>query len=125
MKLRRLRLVFSATCLIGYAVLIVLWVRSYSSDDFVIAFIPKHRVVDIGSECGVLRITTTCIRNRELEPRLTISSGRFPTPVERWDFDRSPDRLGNKRIAIRFPHWFAVLLAPAMAAAPWFRWRKN
>jgi hypothetical protein len=115
---------FSATCLLGYAALIVLWVRSYSSDDFVITFIPKHRVVDIGSECGVLRLTTICIQKRELEPRFTISSGMYPTLVKYWDFDRSPDKLGNDRVSIRFPHWFAVLLAPAMAAAPWFRWRK-
>jgi len=124
MRFRKLRMVFSVTCLAVYALLIALWVRSYFSDDFVVAFIPKHRVLDIGSECGVLRMTATCIRNRELEPRFTISSGRYPTLVEYWDFDRSPDRLGNERVTIRFPHWFAVLLAPAIAAAPWFRWRK-
>ena len=124
MRFRKLRFAFSASCLIVYGLLITLWVRSYFSDDFVVAFIPKHRVVDIGSECGVLRLTATCIRKRELEPRLTISSGLDPTFTEYWDFDRSPDRLGNERVAIRFPHWFAVLLAPAMAAAPWFRSRK-
>ena len=124
MKFRKLRIAISAVCLVAYALLITLWVRSYFSDDFVVAFIPKHRVLDIGSERGVLRITATYIRKRELEPRFTISSDGFPTPAEYWEFDRSPDRLGNDRVAIRFPHWFAVLLAPAMAAAPWFRWRK-
>jgi hypothetical protein len=124
MRFRKLRFAFSAACLVAYALVITLWVRSYFSDDFVVAFIPKHRVLDIGSECGVLRMTAICIQKKELEPRFTISSGRYPTLVEYWDFDRSPDRLGNERVAIRFPHWFAVLLAPAMAAAPWFRWRK-
>ena len=124
MRFRKLRIAFSATCLVAYALVITLWVRSYFSDDFVVAFIPKHRVVDIGSECGVLRITTICIQKRELEPRFTISSGMDPTLAEYWDFDRSPDRLGNERVLIRFPHWFAVLLTPAIAAAPWFLGRK-
>ena len=53
MRFRKLRMVFSATCLVAYALLVALWVRSYFSDDFLVAFIPKHRVVDIGSECGV------------------------------------------------------------------------
>ncbi len=124
MRFRKLRIAFSTTCLIAYALLIVLWVRSYFSDDFMVAFIPKHRVVDIGSECGVLRITSTYVPKRELEPRLTVSSGRYPALVKYWDFDRSPDRLGNERIAIRFPHWFAVLLAPVAAMAPWLRRRQ-
>jgi hypothetical protein len=123
MRFRRLRIAFSVTCLVAYAMLVALWVRSYSSDDFVVAFIPKHSVLDIGSEYGVLRMTATYIRKRELEPRFTISSGRYPTLVEYWGFDRSPDRLGNERVAIRFPHWFGVLLTPMMAAAPWFRGR--
>jgi hypothetical protein len=124
MRFRKLRIGFSATCLIGYAVVIALWVRSYSTDDFLVAFIPKHRILDISSECGVLQLTATYLPKKELDPGFTISSGRFPELVEYWDFDRSPDRLGNERVAIKFPHWFAVLLAPVMAAAPWIRSRQ-
>lgn len=119
MRFRKLRIAFSTMCGLAYALLIALWVRSYFSDDFMVAFIPKHIVVDIGSECGVLRMTSTYVGKRELEPRLTISSGSYSELIKYWDFDRSPDRLGYERIAIRFPHWFAVLLAPIAATAPW------
>ena len=104
MKFRKLRIAFSTACLIVYALLITLWVRSYFSDDFIVAFIPKHRVLDIGSECGVLRMTSTCLQKRELEPRFTFSSGMDPTFAEYWDFDRRPDRLGNARVMVSFPH---------------------
>ena len=121
MRFRRLRIAFSAACLAAYVLLIALWVRSYLAADFVVMFIPEHRVLDVGSEYGVLRVTATCIQNRKLERRFTISSDENPVLVNYWDFDRRPDNLGHERIAIKFPHWLAVLLSPLMAAVPWIR----
>jgi hypothetical protein len=121
MKFRKLRIAFTATWLVAYVLLIAMWVRSYLAADFLVVFIPKHRVVDVGSEYGVVRITATCIRNRELEPNITISSGGNPEVVDYWGFDRRTNDLGHERVAIKFPHWFAVLLVPVMAAAPWLR----
>jgi hypothetical protein len=121
MSFRKLRIAWSAPFVVAYVLLVALWVRSYFAADFVIVFIPEHHVVDVGSEYGVVRITAACFRNRKLEPSFTISSAENPSLGDYWGFDRRPDDLGHERVAIKFPHWFAMLLAPVMAALPWLR----
>ena len=121
MSFRKLRIAWSALFLVAYVLLVALWVRSYSAADFVILFIPEHRVLDVSSEYGIVRITAACFANRKLEPSFTISSAENPSPGNYWGFDRRPDDLGHERVAIKFPHWFAILLAFVMAALPWLR----
>src|ERR1044072_2809748 len=119
MRFRKLRIAWSAPFLVAYVLLVALWVRSYFAADFVSLFIPEHRVVDVSSEYGVVRLTAAWFSNRKLEPRFTISSTGNPSPGDYWGFDRRPDHLGHERIAIKFPHWFAMVLAFVLAALPW------
>src|SRR6266850_7721836 len=52
MRFRKLRIAFSATCLIACVLLIVLWVRSYWCVDVVSGYHSKLLVFGLGSERG-------------------------------------------------------------------------
>jgi hypothetical protein len=94
MRYRKLRIAWSVMCGIGCLLLIVLWVRSYSCNDHVHFPVMSDRMVTIDSTANRLSITTYSLYR--------------PLAWHR---------------GITLPHWCLILIASALAAVPWLRWR--
>src|SRR5690349_11658285 len=55
MRYRKLRIAFSATCLVACVLVVVLWVRSYWRHDFYKIAIASTTPISVGSVDGALR----------------------------------------------------------------------
>ena len=122
MKYRKLRIAFSAACLIACVLLVVLWVRSYQSAD-----VFSGGVFDVQgkveSAYGVL-----CFKLLREDGYWRHTS--FEVVSEYFE-----EILRNKRFLLRWnseyggvmflPHWFIALIFATFAAAPWIRWSKR
>jgi hypothetical protein len=131
MKFRKLRIAFSATCLVACVLLIVLWIRSYWRWESVVWGVTQTQGFSVCSQQG--ENTIQYLDYRELPPGMTVS-------IFKWKFESlSPhDRSLLPTIAEGFagffvedtgngflvgiPYWFPVLLSAALAAAPWLPW---
>jgi hypothetical protein len=126
MRFRKLRIAFSAACLIACVLLIVLWVRSYWwVDSIETRKSPSIWVVASGR--GVLGVG--------YDPLVS------PVAVRDWRFESDPPDyeaqspqhsiLGfyihhsQGEFAILLPYWFLVLFAMVLVAVPWIRWSKR
>jgi hypothetical protein len=120
--LRYVRIAFSAVCGVVCLLLIVLWVRSYSTSDFIVgvgANGPASQFV-FESQYGHLGIGR---RPDDLLPSRSMSwsyktyshttSLRPPLP---WRTVYTGDTFVT-------PVWSVLLLLSAIATAPWIRWR--
>jgi hypothetical protein len=124
MRFRKLRIAFSATCLIACVLLIVLWVRSYWWED-ALGWVQgsARNVFAIGSMYGWAQIMYEPGGDSEemLLPRFC----RLQRPP-----DRSMKSMPSFALtanasftSFRFPIWVLVLLVAAIGAVPWLRWR--
>jgi hypothetical protein len=120
--LRYLRIAFSATCLIACVLLIVLWVRSYSSEDYLYWNIVGHRTVLVGSTHGRLVAYTALFESKpgarfRLLDKVGIALATRWTEVERLlSCDSySPILAANYR-ALVVSHWIMVLVTGTLAA---------
>jgi hypothetical protein len=117
MRFRKLRIAFSAVCGVVCLLLIVLWVRSYYvADGFAVRW--NRKIVELTFNSGSLEV----LRNNGLG---------LVTPELRW-YRRSPDMhtrlmpswsLHDKYFHAFCPNWCALLIADALAGAPWLPWR--
>ena len=122
MRFRKLRIAFSATCLIACVLLIVLWVRSYRDGDQLYGPLGSSEGIFLTSQGGVLY----CMRDLKLIPPSwqvahEHSFNWFGTAMVRgqsWGFNSSPQ---TDYLAI--PYWFPVLLSTALGALSWLRFR--
>jgi hypothetical protein len=122
MRFRKLRIAFSATCLIACVLLIVLWVRSYRWEDALVWVRGSARnVFTVGSMYGWVQIM--------YQPGGD-SDEMFLPPFCR--LQRPPARslksipsfalIANAAITlIRFPIWVLVLLVAAIGTTSWLR----
>lgn len=127
-----LRIVVSALGGITCLLLVVLWVRSYSGEDVIRLSIPGIPRIRINSVPSRVYVTLSS------EPR---GVGGFWT-THRWNGDGSAAVTLTQRVSTRHenllgfgvrqrsgrnvlhvPHWFLVITAAAIAAAPWIRSR--
>ena len=139
MRFRKLRIAFSVTCGIACVLLIVLWVRSYWSDDSV------NHATRLASPSG--QISAHLIGCRSFHG--TIRFLYVPdTPLIRelpqygWQVDSHPielgfgevlpsmltferEKFGSDGFAITVPDWVMVVILAALAGAPWLRWPKK
>jgi hypothetical protein len=128
MRFRKLRIAFSATCLVACVLLIALWVRSYKHDDALQAHSPSSSPLVLRSFKGQLsfwrwhgvnaarRIPTKSL-NEDLDEILSASR----PPRFYWGFARIASPLAG----VVVPHWFPVLISAALAAIPWLPWWSN
>jgi hypothetical protein len=136
--LRFLRIAVSAAFGILCLLLIPLWVRSYWWRDEIIGHISETRLVECNSVSGTLALGTSVWPS--LPPPYTdyvpwkVGSFRVDEEGETWF---AGERLNsnwefylavppNQESAVFAPHWFLVLLAAALAIAPWIKelkWR--
>jgi hypothetical protein len=122
MRFRKLRIAFSATCLIACVLLIVLWVRSYSYYDCMDSHLASSRVLAIASDVGGVGVFWNFV-DFDLEN----GNGDFELAVR--DFAPSLSALGfslnweGGLYGARVPYWFLIV---AIAVAPVVinrRWR--
>jgi hypothetical protein len=117
MRFRKLRIAFSAVCGVACLLLIVSWVRSYYvADSFAARW--NHKIVQLTSDSGSLEV----LHNDGLglvKPELRWY--RFsPHMHTRLMTDWS---LHDPYLHVFCPNWCALLIAAALATAPWLRWR--
>jgi hypothetical protein len=125
MRFRKLRIAFSAACLIASVLLIVLWLRSYQN-------------VEVLSRTSESKIWTYVISDSG-----TLSFGRrdlnqfesfLPPEAQGWTYEDYGPNIGRNvsRFAfewsapeamIRAPAWFLALFSATSAILPWIRWR--
>ena len=123
-----LRIPWSVGCGIACALLIVLWVRSYTTRD--VAWCPgKKLAVEINSHSGHLALVVTTLEQR--------GGGFSPFKTSHLPIDGRPTlsfkdnvvgflwRRQDNLTRIDIPFWFLMLIGIAIAAVPWLRetWR--
>jgi hypothetical protein len=126
MRFRKLRIAFSAVCLIACVLLIVLWVRSYTIRDG--AWLPeKNFGLEINSLSGRVVLV--------IEFASFIGGEQFTSFHEQIDPKRTllltHDILGfawepcDNALEFGIPFWFVDLTILGIAAAPWIRWSRR
>jgi hypothetical protein len=134
MRFRKLRIAFSATCLIACALLIVLWVRSYWWRDMIDARHPHFGSAYIASLQGKLRISVFREHRQRRDDfgRWGVNSApadRMAADLERSPMPKRERALGFEIVnywnpfAFAIPFWFLVPLVGTIAVAPWLRLR--
>ena len=121
MKLRKLRIAFSVTCLIAAVLLIALWVRSYWWDDQLNIPLSDTRVVAPQSFVGTVSFGfCTSPEAKFMWPRgLKSQPVSDDIRLQRFTFGRVTGIPVRTVAFVRVPHWFLLLLAVALTAAPW------
>jgi len=140
MRFRKLRIAWSVMCGIACVLSIALWVRSYYSFDYFLAFHPSVKQFffwETSGQCGVTIIDAPVVL-RDVEVRHEL-------PKEPWQFETGqltePDPFPDKSApscmgfrcvlmtsdlsAISAPFWSLVFLAATLSAAPWIRWPRR
>jgi len=137
MRFRKLRIAFSATCLIACLLLIVLWVRSYwKSDEIRYISFAKGHIYSSYSSYGVLTLsygTDARFQSLGRRPRWRISSQGhdYPGLSEEAKTNarkgESKQFLWSNRLPSSFsakaPYWLITLLIVASGVVPLLRWR--
>jgi hypothetical protein len=121
------RIAFSATCVIAAALLIALWVRSYSNEDYVYFPLTSDRMITVHSTANRLRTSTYSLTNVQNNP--VWQSGIILKGWGRMTFDgqqisRSPNHMFGagsdfSSAWVQVPYWFPLVLCFAVAAIPW------
>jgi hypothetical protein len=121
MRFRKLRITFSATCLIACMLLIVLWVRSYWVFNTVQYLAAGSQGYGIVSDRGRLTIDKFDLPQNRVnryynDSRWFVrheSTGEWP-PASNW---RIVDQASPYRATkVTVPYWFPLLLAAAISA---------
>jgi hypothetical protein len=128
MKFRKLRIAWSLVSLIACALLIALWVRSYSWDDSL--YIPPfdQASFSLQSSCGHVFLKVDDVPTEaDLHWSLETSEADDVHSSEKVN---NGVKAGFAILDLRpfgwialCPHWFLVTLCFAFGAAPWLRWR--
>jgi hypothetical protein len=131
MRYRKLRITWTAICVIACVLLICLWVRSYRWDDAATGAL-SGCFLDIGSCTGDVRFAlitqysgTVPIRRHSQ----TVTPDPFGT--DPFQSEKIPDYVHN-RLGVhwskfdnggkaRISYWWPTLMAAALAAVPWTR----
>jgi hypothetical protein len=123
MRFRKLRIAWSATCLIACALLIALWVRSYWWCDDVIGPLGNTRSFCVWSDQGHMGFCFVDGRLKSL-----VDGGPWASASE-WTGDVPPSEVvilwlpsWATEHCVVVPSWCLVLLMGASVTVPWFRW---
>jgi hypothetical protein len=122
-----LRIAFSTTCVTAGLVLIVLWVRSYSSEDYVWFSLTSDRMITIHSTANRLHSSTyslASVQNNPVWQSGIILKGRGRMTFNGQQLSRSPSRMFGmgsdfSSAWVQIPYWFPLVLCFAVAAIPW------
>jgi hypothetical protein len=119
MRFRKLRIAWSVVWGLAAALLIVLWVRSYSWFDLYSVRPLGGHEFQIDQSAGKIRILISSI----LDASQPVGFRSFPLTDDLIDNDQTTPVFGTWRErsirVIHGPHWFAVMLSCAFAMLPW------
>jgi len=118
MRFRKLRIAWSVVCGIACVLLIVLWIRSYSSTDGVVWQPTRSWFISSISLTGRICVITGSYENPSEIGSVPATNDPGLLGPDSWDFIRDPEFD-----LVLFPHWFPIALFTAFAAAPWLHWR--
>jgi hypothetical protein len=122
MRFRKLRIAFSAMCLIACVLLIVLWVRSYwywdNLDNNAARSIDSHSIDSLSGYLLLDEQISVPVPNWMERSR---SGSLLGTSIE-WS-TLSADGATARGIGTAIPDWLPVLVAAVFAIIPWLRWR--
>jgi hypothetical protein len=135
MRFRKLRIAWSATCLIVCVLLIALWVRSYWWIDSAYVRVRGQREFYVGEFRGLLNLMTKNLQGAVGSPAggdwITRHEPAVNTPLylfgrsdvgaavfPKFFYNTSADFGTN----IGVPIWSALLMAASVAALPWIPW---
>ena len=113
MRFRKLRIAFSATCLIACVLLIVLWVRSFSKCDS-LDIAGTHQITSLRGMCfidGQFRKSESIVVKAAWGLTWFQYLDRF-----------APHGVTPLVKGIAVPFWIPILLTIAVAATPWKHW---
>jgi hypothetical protein len=122
-RFRKLRIAWSIVCATACALLIALWVRSYWHNDVVSKTRYDRFFSCLGSDGGTIYVVLgrlqvsgpTTGKHSPCQYHNNAASGIHPGFAWR--------RLKLGLSIVHVPHWFFLLLATVLAAAPWIPWR--
>jgi hypothetical protein len=135
LRLRKLRIAWSAVWGIAAVLLIVLWVRSYFSNDNVLLRLWRTHLIELDSQEGSF-LTQLWIHptppptvvfqawSRNMQPSQFHWDDYPPGIVSRLGFHRK-FLDGGWRIVIAAPHWSLALLTGTLASLSWLPFRKR
>jgi hypothetical protein len=119
MRFRKLRIAFSATCLVACVLLIALWVRSRHHRHNFLSRVTANRVFATFSDQGMIAVEFGT--NSYPQPRhgfFRSFATRADQITSRWSL-----QLNDKHSYLTVPHWAVIAFVAAVGAAPWLRWR--
>ncbi len=115
--IRRLRIAWSAACLLLCALLVVLWMRSFWRFDRV--SVGKQKA--IASLGGRLLVNEVFNLNQQ-RPQLPVSTGGFQLAGVSFSiWTAHPGALIPVNVGRAIPFWQPTAITAALAAAPWMR----
>src|SRR6478752_2526841 len=129
MRLRKLRIAFSAICLIACVLLIVLWVRSYTIHDQLDGNDFGDWQFTYESENGRQQLTGI-IQSFPLKSpypwfHLRCMSAEIGGGFGTWGLHWQTKAPYPPTYRVNCPHWFLVMIVGAIAIAPWIRWSRR
>jgi hypothetical protein len=131
MRFRKLRIAFSATCLIACVLLISLWVRSYWWVDMLFSQ-GGNDEVGVESICGEISLIKFLSSNDAqvaLPRRFSVGSvvvddvdrARLPETFLGFGYSRWIKRWSSHGRELCIPHWFALAFLATFAVSPWIQ----
>jgi hypothetical protein len=120
MRFRKLRIAWSVAWGVVAVLICLLWVRSYSHGEGLL--MPLHSGTRLGSFRGRLGLDPD---DRATHWEWRIEHSQFDLDPN-FDWDRweraTPNWIGTTQ-RVMVPHWFSLLVAASLSAAPWLRLR--
>ena len=121
MKYLKLRIAFSATCLIACVLLVVLWVRSYKYADIAHHAPMRYEAISVR---GRLKLSRLAVYLPVAQPVLSYPVGERLTDVIETHVIVLANPAGFGVVdhrSILLPHWFMVTVSAILAGLPWVR----
>lgn len=131
MRYRKLRIGWSAMCLVACVLLVAMWVRSYWWVDGVNGQLTDNYAIAIGSMPGCIGVGVLLIPARPSLASWTLTSietnAWFDSARPLGSFVPSPmwGTFFADRSSVFTPYWFANLLCVAAASVPWVPWSQQ
>jgi hypothetical protein len=125
MRFRKLRIAWSVAWGIAAVLLVALWVRSYWWDEQLNIPLSDTRVFAPQSFVGTVSFGfCTSPEAKFMWPRgLRSNPVSNDIRLQSFAFGRFTGIPVRTVAFVRVPHWFLLILAAALTAVPWLRWR--
>ena len=123
--LQYLRIAVTVLSLMACVLLIALWVRSYYNEDRAEGYFSSVGVRFYSSRGWIVCFKNNAILAGQYTWSISLGSDYWLAPNDaRLGFSLPTDIFSGAATSnISLPHWFVILIATALAASPWIKWR--